>query len=250
MTWKKYSPALGTAALAAIVALVLVRYREARRDGAGVEERAPRGVHSVALTPRRPARPPRTERAAGPDKQRPQSPPSPATTATEVEVAEAPRTWEGKDMRDYTWEERQATGLTNEKLYAFSGAAHWNVLANELRGQADPSMIAEMESLVTAYREATVPYAYEDTELNVADEKAMLQRLEAAIPPDDLSSVARSSFDFLKAHSVMWETGEAEKLVDNKIQRENDKAKHLALSSRSKEEEEMDRIERDDGDDE
>jgi hypothetical protein len=138
-------------------------------------------------------------------------------------------------MRDYTEEERQATGLTNEKLYSSAGAGNWRVLEDGLRGRVDPALHEEMMALADAYREAAVPYAYDAIDDNLAQERYLLGRLEPLLKLETLDEDVRASFEYLKHHAQMWESGEASKLVERKMDRENDTAKRLALRARQQE---------------
>jgi hypothetical protein len=140
--------------------------------------------------------------------------------------------WEGKQLRDYTWEERQEVGLTNEKLFANAGGNHWSVLALNLDGVIDKALGEEMAALSEAYREASQPFAPDDPYENVEKERELLARLERTLKPESLNEEARQSYEFLKQHVEMWQNGEAEKLVDRKIERENDAAKRLAFRAR------------------
>jgi hypothetical protein len=149
------------------------------------------------------------------------------------DLPEGIQSWEGKQKRDYTWEERQEVGLTNEKLFASAGAANWSVLAANVRHLVDAALAQEMLALSESYSEAAYPYAPDDPEENLQKERELLSRLERAVKPEAINEEGRQSYENLKRHVEMWNNGEAEKLVDMKIERENDAAKRLALSARN-----------------
>jgi hypothetical protein len=187
--------------------------------------------HVLEATPAVPLPTPTTPRRG---QARTAPPPSPERPKTlEEQLTEGLPSWEGKSMADYTVEEREATGLTNEKLFANAGGANWRVLASALEGKLDEHLLAEMLALADSYMDAAAPYAPHGTEDNVAQERHLLPRVVASLAAMDLDPDAKRSLDYLKHHVEMWNTGEAEKLVDRKIEKENDGAKRLALRARN-----------------
>jgi hypothetical protein len=72
--------------------------------------------------------------------------------------------------------------------------------------------------------------------MNLPFERELIARLEK-LDPKLFSAEAKDAFDFIRQHHVkMWETGEAQQLVENKMKREDDVAKRLALRARDREE--------------
>jgi hypothetical protein len=159
-------------------------------------------------------------------------PPREQAPADGGEVLEGLRPWEGKPLSEYTWEDRQEVGLTNEKLFANVGSLHWTVLAVELGSHIDRAFRAEMNELADSFRADSQPYAPDDPEENLKKERELLERLERTVKTEAISNEARKSIEYLKRHVDMWNTGEAEKLVDRKIEREDDAAKRIALRAR------------------
>jgi hypothetical protein len=164
---------------------------------------------------------------------------APHATAAErkEEGPEGLPSWEGKQLSEYTWEERQEVGLTNEKLFANAGAGHWLVLSLNLEKLVDKAFFDEMQELATAYREASVAFAPDDPEENLQKERELLGRLEKTVKLDAMNEEGRRSYEYLKKHVEMWSNGEADKLVDRKIERENDGAKRIALRARQEQDE-------------
>lgn len=163
--------------------------------------------------------------------------PQPAKAEPEEEGLEGLPSWEGKQLSEYTWEERQEVGLTNEKLFANAGSGHWLVLSLNLEKVVDKALFDEMKELSESYREASMAFAPDDPEENVQKERDLIARIEKTLKPEAMNEETRQSLEFLKKHVEMWNNGEAEKLVDNKIARENDGAKRIALRARQEQDE-------------
>jgi hypothetical protein len=231
---KRYTPYIVLGTLAVLAALAFWRRGSEQRMRRAVAERAAENLPERA-TPTAPEFPGR-RLTFQPQSQKRAALVSDAGPPVEGEeiLKEVP-SWEGKQLRDYTVEEREETGFTNEKLFANAGAAHWSVLSSELKDKVDQAFVAEMEALSESYRDAMIPHAPDDPEENLEKERELLARLEKSVKPEELPEQARRSYEFLKKHVVMWENGEAEKLVDNKIERENDSAKRIALRARAQE---------------
>jgi hypothetical protein len=229
MSLNRYSPYIVIAALAGLgIAAFWRRGSEQRAHRAFTEHASerPRARRDDAVplpTPHARSKPAPTRRPS-PREQAP---------ADGEEVLEGLPSWEGKPLSEYTWEERQEVGLTNEKLFANVGALHWGVLAGALEGHIDQAFRAEMRELSESYRADSQPYAPDDPEENLKKERALLDRVERTVKTEAMPAEARESFEYLKRHVEMWNTGEAEKLVDRKIERENDTAKRIALRARA-----------------
>lgn len=233
MSLNRYSPYIVIAALAVLGMVAFWRRgseKTARR--AFIEHTSERPLarsgYQVASPPApQPRRKPDPTQRPAPRKQ---------ARADGEEVLEGLPSWEGKRLSEYTWEEREEVGLTNEKLFANAGAMHWTVLAVDLGEHIDQALRIEMKELAESYRADSQPYAPDDPEENLKKERVLLERLEATVKTKAIPNHARESIGYLKRHVEMWNTGEAEKLVDRKIEREDDAAKRIALRAREDDE--------------